>query len=98
MITETEAREIQAAIEAFQVKDAQTIQAQQRADLGIATAWFNTLGINVQAATTRTQALTNFNQIESLLKTETDRFRLFILRNKLAEANERYKDVKRVNP
>jgi len=98
VVTEPQAREMQAAIEAFRDKDAQTTRAQNQADLAIATAWFNTLGINIQAATTRTQALSNFNQIKSLLQTERDKFRKSILRQKQQEANEKYKQVKKVNP
>ena len=96
VVTEPQAREIQAAIEAFLEKDAQIIEAQHQADSAIALAWFNTLGINIQVATTRTQALDNFNQIKLLLQTETDSFRLAVLRKKLEEANERYREIKRI--
>lgn len=95
VVTESQAREMKTAIEAFQATDAQAAQDQNQADLAIALAWFNTLGINIQAATTRTQALSNFNQIESLLQTETDGFRLAILRKKKIEANEKFKERKR---
>jgi len=98
VVTESEAREMKTAMEDFQTRDNQLTQAQARADLSTATDWFNTLGIRIQAATTRTQALDNFYQIESLLKTETNRFRITILRQKLDEANEKYKQVKKVNP
>ena len=98
MVTEQEARDMKTAIDAFQVKDRRDEQIQFDADKAVALTWFNGLGIDIQGATTRTQALANFTQIESLLKTETDRFRLFILRGKLDEANEKYKQIKAVNP
>lgn len=94
MVTQQEAKDMRDAIRLLEQTESQQAQAQQQADLAIAQAWFNSLGINIQAATTRTQALDNFNQIESLLQTETDRFRLFILREKLAEANEKFKERK----
>ena len=98
MVTEQEARDMKTAIETFQVKDRQTEKTQFDADKATTLTWFNGLRIDIQGATTRTQALANFTQIESLLKTETDRFRLFILREKLDEANEKYKQIKAVNP
>ena len=98
VVTEPQAREMQAAIESFQAKDTQTAQAQRQADLAIALAWFNTQGIQIPAATTRTQSLQNFNDIIVLQRTETDRFRLTILKEKLVEANNKYKAVKKVNP
>ena len=85
------------------IKDNELLERQQnkvqrQADLDIALAWYNTLGIDIQGALTRDEALANYRQIESLLETETDNFRLFILRGKLDEANEKYKQVKAVNP
>lgn len=95
VVTEPQAREIFAAIQDFQEKDNQATQAQHQADIAIALVWFNTLGINIQAATNRNQALDNFNQIKSLLQTETDSFRLSILGTKFIEANEKFKERKR---
>ena len=95
VVTEPQAREMLEAIEKFQVKDAQVVRAQQNADMAIALTWFNTLGINIQVATTRTQAKINHDQIESLLQSETDSFRKAILTQKLNEANEKFKERKR---
>lgn len=95
VVTEPQAREMQTAIEDFQAKDSQVIEAQNQADLGIALAWFNTQGINIQAAVNRNQALDNFNQIKLLLQTETDPIRKGVLREKLQEANEKFKERKR---
>lgn len=93
--TEQEAIDMENATRLLQQKRQQQFQAQHETDLAIALAWFNTLGINIQASTTRTKALNNFNQIKSILQTETDVFRLTILRNKIEEANEKYKEIKR---
>ena len=95
--TEIQAREIHTAIGNFQSKDQQVIQAQFDADKAVAVAWYDSLGIDIQGATTRTQASDNYSQIDTLLQTETDRFRLLVLRQRLAEANERYREIKRLN-
>ncbi len=95
MVTEQEARDMKSAIEAFQNKDTQSLKTQLVADKATALTWFNGLRIDIQGALTRDEALTNYRTIESLLKTETDRFRLFVLHGKLDEANEKYKELKR---
>ena len=94
MPTEQEARDMKAAIEAFENKDERVIRDQFNADKAIAITWWNSLGIDIQRALTRDEALANYRTIESLLKTETDRFRLVVLREKLAEANEKFKERK----
>jgi len=98
LVTEQEARDMKTAITGFEDRDELAAQTQFNADLATAERWFNTLNIDIQGATTRTEALSNFNQIESLNQSETDRFRLMVLGKKLREANEKYKQVKRVNP
>ena len=94
MVTELKAREMWTAIEAFQAKDNQAEETQRLADLAIAETWFNILGIDIQGATTRTEAYSNYTQIESLLQTETNSFRLKVLSDKLQEANEKFKERK----
>jgi len=98
VVTEAQAREMQAAIDAFQAKDGQIRRDQNQTDLALALAWYNQQGIQIPNATTRTQALQNFNDIKALMQTETDSFRLGILRQKVQEANEKYKAVKKVSP
>ncbi len=93
--TETQAREMYTAIGDFQLKDTQAVQAQFDADKAVAISWWNTLGIDIIGATTRIEASTIYFQIEALLNTETDRFRILVLRKKLDEANEKYKVIKR---
>ena len=95
VVTPEEAREMRDAIVALEQQEAQTAQAQRQVDIATATAWFNTLGINIQGAQNRGDALNNFDQIKSRLDTETDNFRLIILREKLTEANEKFKKRKR---
>ena len=94
MVTEQEARDMDAAMIAFRNKDDQVLRDQFNADKAIATTWWNGLGIDIQGALTRDEALANYRTIESLLQTETDRFRLLVLREKLAEANEKFKERK----
>lgn len=92
---EAKAREIWDAITLFQDKDEQAAQARHDADIAIAEAWFDTQGIDIQAATTRAEALSNFKAIKNLLRTETDPFRKDVLRKKLNLANEKFKERKR---
>ena len=98
MPTEQEARDMKTAITGFEKADALVKKTLFNDNKIIAQTWFDTLGIDIQGATTRRQALSNFTQIESLLKTETDRFRLFMLREKLDEANKKIQKVKELNP
>jgi len=95
MVTEQDAIDMEEAMRLLEQKREQQVQTQYNADIAIVEAWFNTLGINIQTATNRTQALDNFNQIKSLLETETDTFRIGMLRRKLEEANEKFKERKR---
>jgi len=95
MVTEQEARDMDAAIIAFHDKDTQTQRTQFDADKAIAETWWNTLGIDIQGALTRDEAIDNYRQIESLLQTETDRFRLVVLKEKLVEADEKFRERKR---
>ena len=99
MVTPQEARDMRAAIEREDELDAISQRTQHDNNVNSAlSSWYNTLNIRIDASTTRTKALDVFEQIRSLLTTETDIFRLIILRQKLAEANEKYKKVKKVNP
>lgn len=96
--TEQEAKDMRTALNLLAQNEAQAAQAQQQADLAIALSWYDTLGIDIQTATTRTQAQINHDDIESLLQTETDVFKRSILVQKLEEANQKVKAVKKVNP
>jgi len=98
MVTEQEAKDMRDMIQQVEQTEEQQRETQNQADITIAERWFNSLGINIQRATTRTQALRNFKRIESLLQTETNSFRKSVLSKKLIEAAEKYKAVKKVNP
>jgi len=98
VVTPKQAREMKDAIRQLEDTENQQAQAQNQALIGQALSWFNTQGINIPAATTRTKALDIFQQIQALLQTETDKNRLRILREKINEANDKYKEVKRANP
>ncbi len=81
------------------IKDNELLESQQKetqrqADMDIALAWYNTLGIDIQGALTRDDAINNYKQIELLLETETDNFRRGVLNEKLREANEKFKERK----
>ena len=93
--TEIQAREIHTAIGDFQSKDAQVAQVQFDMDKAVAVSWFDSLGIDITEATTRVEVATIYFQIEALLESETDRFKITVMRAKLDEANEKYKEIKR---
>ena len=87
MPTEQEARDMEAAIKAFQIKDGQVIQDKFNTDKAIAITWFdtnilptltwnNTQPLDIQ----RVNILVDFRTLENLLTTETDRFRLLIIK------------------
>lgn len=94
--TEQEAIDMRQAIKDLENKEAQEARTQFNIDKTRAENWFNTLGIDIQGATTRRQALTNFNDILALLEIETERFRQMVLKEKEVEANEKYKEIKRI--
>ena len=94
MVTQQEAKEMRDAIKLLEQTETQQAQAQEDSKIQIALAWFNSLNITIP--TTRNQALDNFNEIKQLLETETDVYRLAVLRKKLIEANEKYKEVKKL--
>lgn len=93
MVTEQEARDMKAAIEAFEKKDADAQRAIHDAEMLKAQTWYDS--IKPKVPTTRDEALTAYKTIKSLTETETDNFRLRILRQKLEEANEKFKELKK---
>jgi len=95
-VTRVQAKEMRDAIKELEGFELQQADIKYQADLAVAIAWWNS--VKPVTPTTRTQALTAFNAIEQLLTTETDTFRLIVLRRELRKANQKYKDVKRVNP
>ncbi len=95
LVTEIEARDMQKAIQLFQVKDELVKREQHITDIRIAEAWFNSQNINLQSATTRVKAKNNFDEIEKLLQNSSDKYIIAVLQLKLVEANEKYIEVKR---
>jgi len=94
MVTEQEARDMQAEIIIFETKDTDQritdIQNLIRNEIPI---FFPR---DLQAATTRTEALINFNAALNLVPTNDIQKRIKNL--KINEANEVYKRIKRSNP
>jgi len=79
-----------------QLEDADNAQVQATfdANMVIANTWWDS--IKPAAPTTRAEALVVFKFIEDLLKTETDEFRMKVLRQKIRLANEKFLERKRV--
>jgi len=92
MVTEQEARDMAQAILDFQDLDSAAARSRFNADIATAEAWFQTIAPPVP--TNRDEALANFNFINGKSRTETDQFRLIVLRQKLNEANEDFKRLK----
>ena len=93
MVTQQEAKEMRDAIKQLEESERQQTQTQNDAKIQIARDWYNT--VEKPTPTTRQEALYIFNFIKSLIEIETDRDRLRLLKNKLDEANEKYKEIKR---
>ena len=94
MTTETEAREIFTAIESFQLKDNLALKAISDQNVLDAQNWYQ--GIEMRTPTNRTQALAKFQHIEGLLRANTNRVRRGVLSKKLDEANEKFKELKKL--
>lgn len=95
MVTEAEAREMSAAIKAYQDADRQAAQVAAHTRAAAAKGWFNSLIQIKKNPTTRPDALANFKAIEALLLSEADGEKRSILRKELIAANEAYKQVKK---
>lgn len=100
VVTEDQAEEMRDAILLLEENEAKQNEIQHKSGIIGATSWFNTLGINIQGAQDRTAALDNFDQIKSLFETERnkqlkDGFKIIVLNDRLNEANEKFKEIKR---
>ena len=71
-------------------------QAKAIYDTNMVTAqnWYDSQKIDISKAATRTEALDNFHLIEQMLRTEADNYKASILRQKLDEANKKFKERK----
>jgi len=86
--TEQDAIDMRDAMNLLQQKEQQQVQALYDTNIQIALTWWNT--VKPTTPTTRDEAKDAFDFIEQLLKTETDRYRLIVLRKKLEEANQEF--------
>jgi len=93
MVTVQEAKDMRDALRLLEQTESQ--QAKIINDVNIQTAldWWNI--IKPVTPTTRQEALAVHNFIKGLLETETDQFRLGILRKKLEESNKKFQEIKR---
>ncbi len=87
------ADKIMVTIKAKESADTAAAKAINDAQIQVAVDWWNT--VKPVVPQTRDEALTAYRFIEGLLNTETDRFRLGLLREKLQLANEKFKERKR---
>jgi len=95
VVTEQEARDMADAIEAFQLKDSDTAKAINDANIATAQSWFDGVPQIVHPeANTRDEGYANLDEIESLQRTETDQFRLRVLRLERQKAVERIHVIK----
>jgi len=92
-VSENQAKEMRDAIKLLEQKEAQIIQDANDAKYAVAVSWYDS--IEPATPTTRAEALTVFQFVEGKLKTETDSFRLALLRQKLKLANDKYKEIKK---
>lgn len=92
--TEQDAKDMRDAMNLLQQKEQQQTQTQFDTNIQTALAWWDT--VKPQIPTTRQEAKDAFDFIEQLIKTETDTFRLTVLRKKLEEANEKFKEIKKL--
>jgi len=92
-LTPADAQRIFDALEELKQSKDDEAKTQREANQQIAQDWWDTIKPNTP--TTRQEALDAFNFIKGKLKTEKDTWRLQLLGNKLVEANEKFKEIKR---
>jgi len=96
MVTQQEAKDMRDAIRQLEASEETTRISQRNTDMQIGLDWYNTLGIDIQSVTTRNEALTIYRQITTLLETESEFFRRSILEQKKREAEDKFKELKRI--
>jgi len=92
MTTQQEAKDMRDAIRQLEQTEEQQTRDQLGANMAIAETWWNT--VKPAIPTTRLEALAAYQLIDGLLQTETDQFRIAVLKQKLKLANEEYKERK----
>jgi len=93
MVTEQEAKDMREAIRLLEQTESQQVKVQRDINIQTALDWWDTIKPDIP--TTRQEALTVHSFIKGLLETETDQYKLTILRKKLEEANEKFQEIKR---
>lgn len=91
--TNIEIKEIKDKLKQLENKEQADTKVIDDARRKVASDWWDTKKQPVP--TTRDEALTYYRYIEGLIKTETDRDKLSVLRQNLKLANEKFKEIKR---
>ena len=93
MVSQTEAKEMRDEITLLENNEAKQRQIEYDNNIQIALSWWNIIKPIIPK--NRNDALANFTMIKLLLNTETDVFRKAVLKMKLNESNEKFKEFKR---
>ena len=91
--TNPEIIQIRDGLRLLEKKESDAAQVISEAKRQVAIGWWNTVKPNIPQ--TRNQALTAYHTIQDMIKTETDADRLSLLRQKLFDANEKFKERKK---
>ena len=91
--TINEIKEIRDKLKALEQKENDAVQALQQIEKNKVELWWD--GIKPDTPLTRDEALTAYRFIEGMIKSETDKNKLSLLRQKLIQANEKFKERKR---
>ncbi len=92
-VTRQQAEEMRDAIKQLEEGEVVAAKVINDANIQVAVDWWDT--IKPAVPRTRDEALAAYQFIEGLLQTETDNYRLVLLRQKLRDANEKYRERKR---
>ena len=92
-ITNTEIEEMRYKLKLLEKKEADAGQAVSDTKRKVSSDWWN--GIKPETPLTRDEALKAYRTIEGMIKTEKNPDRLSLLRQKLIQANEKFKERKR---
>jgi len=93
LVSRQQAEEMREAIDQLEIFEAEQNKIDFDNNIQIALTWWK--GIKPTVPNSRTEALGIVNLIKGLQITETDNFRLHILRQKLDKALEKLQEVKR---
>lgn len=93
-LTRADAERIRDATKLLEQNETAEAKAIQDGKIQVAVDWWNT--VKPAIPSTRDEALIAYNVIKELLKTETAHYRLAVLRIKLNEANDKFKEMKKL--